>query len=211
MYRPVFVAMNIAGYGVAGYSIAEDRILASDNIGFMKQLDALVEDVKADVLGYRTQDINFFATFGNSLGSELAMAAAKQVSGISAVVLNTIRGSTSDFIWHSPYGKDFKPGYESQGYTEAQMYNELKEVEAAEGLGKLGKRPVLLYYSKADKTIPPRNTELLVSALSAMHIKHTIIRNKYLGHLMASAKNHLFFWTWLGFLRSAETRVKTSS
>lgn len=203
--------MNMAGYRVAAYSIAEDRILASDNGGFMQQLHAVIDDVRADLLGYQARGVGFFATFGNSLGSELAMASTKQIPEISAVVLNTVRGSTSEFIWHSPYGKDFKPGYEEQGYTEARMYNELKDVEAAEGLSKLGKRPVLLYYSKADKTIPPRNTELLVTALAAHHVRHRVIRNTYLGHFMASVKNHMRFWIWWRFLRQAEHRLHTHS
>ena len=101
--------------------------------------------------------------------------------------------------------------YKAQGYTEATLYNELRPVEAREYLDRLGRRPILLYYSKADKTIPPHNTELLITALSAEHVQHRVIRNKYLDHFTSSAKNHLAFWTWLSFLREAEHKVKTHS
>ncbi len=201
----------MAGYRVHAYSLAEEYIMEADNKGFLNQLRALTEDVEADVLGFHAQGVEFFATFGNSMGSELALACAKNIPAISAVVLNTIRGSTSDFLWNSPYGQAWKSLYEVQGYTEATLYNDLRPVEATEGLAKLGKRHVLLYYSRADKTIPPNNTELLVKALAAAGIKHRIIQNHYLGHFWASVKNHLYFWVWLGFLRQAEHRLRTHS
>ncbi len=196
---------------MVAYSLAENNILIGNNGGLVDQVKELIRDVQSDVVGFQAQGVSYFAAFGNSLGSELALTVTKQVPEVSGVVLNTVRGSTSEFIWHAPYAVGFKKLYETRSYTEARMYNELKIVEATEGLNKLGKRPVLLYYSKADTTILPSNTEILVKALAAHHIHHKVIRNRYLGHFMASAKNHLAFWTWLGFLRKQERRVRTNS
>jgi fermentation-respiration switch protein FrsA (DUF1100 family) len=210
-YLPVYWIANAAGYRVHAYSLAEHYVAEADNKGFLDQLKALTDDVEADVLGFHAQGVEFFVAFGNSIGSELALACTKAVPAISVVVLNTMRGSTSEFLWNSPYGQAWKPLYEVQGYTEATLYNELRPVEACEHLDRLGNRRVLLYYSKADKTIPPYNTELFVKALAASGVKHHIIRNRYLGHFWASVKNHARFWVWLGFLRQAERRLRTHS
>ena len=210
-YLPVYWMANIAGYRVHAYSLAEHYVAEADNKGFLDQLKALTDDVEADVLGFHAQGVEFFVAFGNSIGSELALACTKAVPAISVVVLNTMRGSTSEFLWNSPYGQAWKPLYEVQGYTEATLYNELRPVEACEHLDRLGNRRVLLYYSKADKTIPSYNTELFVKALAASGVKHRIIRNRYLGHFWASVKNHARFWVWLGFLRQAERRLRTHS
>ena len=211
VYLPVYWLANIAGYSVHAYSLAEHYVMEADNKGFLEQLRAIVDDVEASVLGFQDQGVTFFAAFGNSIGSELALACTKAVPAISAAVLNTMRGSTSEFLWHSPYGRTWRSLYESQGYSEATLYNELRPVEACENLDKLGKRRVLLYYSKADKTIPPYNTELFVEALAASGVKHRIVRNRYLGHFWASVKNHMRFWIWWRFLRQAEHRLHTHS
>ncbi len=211
VYRPVFAIMTLAGYRVVAHSLAENNILVGDNAGLVSQVNEVIRDVQTDIVRLQSLGTSFFAVFGNSLGSELAMAVAKQTPEVAGIILNTVRGSTSEFIWHAPYAVGFKQLYKSRGYSEAQMYRELKLVEATNNLTSLGKRPVLLYYSKADSTIPPRNTELLITALAASHIVHTLVRNKYLGHFGASVKNHLYFWTWLGFLRTAEYKLKTHS
>jgi dienelactone hydrolase len=211
VYLPVYWMANLAGYRVHAYSLAEHYIMEADNRGFLKQLKAVITSVEADVSDFHDQGVEFFATFGNSIGSELALACAKSVPAVSVVVLNTMRGSTSQFLWHSAYGKLWKSMYEAQGYTEATLYNELRPVEACENLNVLGKRRILLYYSKADKTIPPYNTELFVKALAASDVKHKIITNRYLGHFWASVKNHARFWVWLAFLRQAERRLRTQS
>jgi len=211
LYRPVFFVANLAGYRVHAYRLNETHIANADNKGFLKQLQALTDDVKADALGFEAAGVSFMATFGNSLGSELALAVAKQVPLISAVVLNTVRGSTSEFLWHAPYATDWRAMYEHQGYTEASLYNELRPVEAVERLDKLSGKRVLLYYSSVDKTIPPHNTRLLIKALAAHHIRFKLATNRHLGHFWCSVKNHLFFWTWLSFLRKQERRVRTNS
>lgn len=211
VYWPVFFILNRAGYRVHAYSIAVDCITEADNKGFLEQLSALIDDVQADVLGFHAQGVEFSACFGNSIGSELALAVSKSVQSVSTVILNTVRGSTSDFLWNSPYGQEWRPLYERQGYTQASLYNELRPVEATEGLDKLRRCRVLLYYSRADKTIPPANTELLVNALAAHRVKHRIVINKYLGHFWCSVKNHAYFWVWLRFLRQQERRVRTHS
>ena len=211
VYLPVYWLANLAGYSVHAYSLAEHHVMEADNKGFLEQLKAITDDVEADVLGLQDQGVAFFAAFGNSIGSELALACTKAVPAISAVILNTMRGSTSEFLWHSPYGRTWRALFEIQGYSEATLYNELRPVEACENLDRLGKRRVLLYYSKADKTIPPHNTELFVEALTASGVKHRIITNRYLGHFMASVKNHMLLWVWLSFLRQAEHRLRSHS
>jgi hypothetical protein len=103
-------------------------------------------------LGFHDQGVEFFATFGNSIGSELALACTKSVPAISAVVvLNTMRGSTSEFymaftLWASFRSRSMK----LRATAEATLYNELRLVEACENLDVLGKRriPALLLQSR---------------------------------------------------------------
>lgn len=211
LYRPVFVIMNLAGYAVVAYSIAEENIASATNDGFLEQLRQMIIDVRVEFDSYWVGSTRFFACFGNSLGSELALAVAKQIPEVAAIVLNTVRGSTSQFLWHAPYAKAYKKLYQEQGYTEAKLYRELKPVEAGELVDKLKRRRLLIYYSLADKTIPPANTKLLLHALDAEQIHYTLYVNKHLGHFLASAKNHLLFGSWLSFLREAEQRIRTNS
>jgi pimeloyl-ACP methyl ester carboxylesterase len=202
IYLPLFPIMVACGYRVYVYELDPKHVASSKTSGYVDQLKALKKDV-AHILAGLPNSIKAF-TFGNSLGSESAFYIMKQLPQISGTVLNTVRGSTVDFLWDLPYGLPFKKSYLKMGYEKARLAKELLPVEVTTDLELVNNRPVLVYYSSADMVIPASNTEILLHAMQEKSLSYKVYKGRHLNHFGISTLNHAMFWRWLAFLRAAE-------
>jgi predicted esterase len=200
-YRPVYLMLNLAGYKVYSYEV-NALVGASPRItDYVEQVEAIAKDASLAIASQAPEAKIF--TIGNSLGSEIALYIMKLQPRVRAAVLNTVRGNIAEFLWTAPSAALFKTGYISQGDYKGSLARKTKNISPHTNLDKLGDRPVLIYYSKPDKIIPRKNTEILISELRRARAKYTVRRNWILGHFGASVKNFVCAWRWLGFMRKA--------
>lgn len=202
-YWPVFRLLNISGYKVYAYEVNTHMASSSNILDYVYQVQAIKDDALA-LIAAAPPTTHWF-TMGNSLGSEIALYIMKSSPQVRATVLNTVRGDTAQFIWTAPSAVLFKAGYVAHGDYKGSLTRKLRPISARYNLDALGDRPVLLYYSRADKVIPRHNTELLIRSMRNAGTNVRIKRNWVLGHFMASAKNFAYFWRWLRFLHRARS------
>lgn len=188
MYRAFFRKFTKQGVAVYAYDFPVKSWNGVTYDEMVTLVEAVIQDActEIDVLNEHPRT---FYSYGVSMGSVMAIKLAKTSKHIQKVVLNTVYGSSAKQIWdHRALGWTRKH-LEDAGKDWKILSEETAHIEPYKNVDSLRGKDILIFYSTADKSHLPGNTEILLQALSKHEIPYTLVTDSKKGHKQFIAHN----------------------
>ena len=200
MYRLAVKRLTDAGFLVHVYEYTWRPLLDAqpqDWPAFSTKLAKNIEaQVQKDLLN--CPDIRF-GIIGVSVGSILAMHAAKLIPSLERIMLVTMYGNSALHVWEHPSLQKMRTKLESQGLNQEGAYALFGHVEPTLELERIGERPILLFANRTDPVIRFSNTQLFIDEARRLNIPIEVRMIRAARHSFTIVKAFKDFKTWLSF------------
>lgn len=173
-YRPVIKKLNAMGFSVYAYDYLWKPLLEAYPEEWVNFSEKLTADIDHKIQLHKQQPDSRFGIIGVSVGSILAMHAAKVQPDIEKVMLVTVYGSSARQVWEHPSLLKMRAKFENSNLSEREAFDVFGHLEPTYKLDLLGSRPLLLFASVKDRVIRYSNTRLLIDEATNRSIDITV-------------------------------------
>lgn len=142
-----------------------------------------------------------FGIIGVSMGSTLALHAAKCFSEVEKMVFVTLYGSSAQLVWENKVLKKIKKKFTKAELTMHDAFDTFGPLEATTNLQSLGQRPILMFASMDDQVIRYSNTNLFLKAANDYDLNLSLRVVNHTRHSLAVAKIMRQDSMWAPFLQ----------
>lgn len=210
-YRPVVRALLQNGFKVHVYDYLSKPLLSADPEQWVEFNYRINLDLakKIDTEKHMHKNARF-GIIGASVGSMLAIHAAKIYPQIDKIMLVTVYGSSANHVWESPKLAKIKKKFESSNRGVSEAYQLFGHMEPTYQLERIGQRKILLFANERDRTIKFENTKLLIEEAQRLGLNLTYKRIRAVRHSTTLFKVFRDQKTWLPFFMSLKERPSTS-
>lgn len=162
-YRPIINTLLHRGFNVYIYDYAWRPLLESQPEEWVEVTERLTQDIADKITAERhLHPAARFGIIGASVGSALAMHAAKSIEDLEKIMLVTIYGSSAHQVWDHPKLHKIKHKFESNGRDVKDAAAVFGYLEPVSHLELIGNRKILLYANERDPVIRFSNTQLFI-------------------------------------------------
>lgn len=187
-YRPVIKRLTDMGFSVYAYDYLWKPLLEAYPEEWVNFSEKITADIDEKIQFHKQQPDSRFGIIGVSVGSILAMHAAKVQPDIEKTLLVTVYGSSARQVWEHPSLLKMRAKFENSNLTERQAFDVFGHLEPTYKLDLLGKRSLLVFASVDDKVIRFSNTRLLIDEAEKQSIDITVYLIDTKRHSMAIVK-----------------------
>lgn len=175
MYRSIITKLNEEGYSVNVYEYTWRPLLECGPEDWPAFSSRLAGDIKKQIAVERRRNPEMkFGILGVSVGSVLAMHAAKVLPELERIMLVTMYGNSARHVWEHPSLAKMRTKLETAGLGQDGAYEVFEHVEPTYLLHLIGQRPILLYANKTDPVIRFANTQVFIDAAKREGIPLTL-------------------------------------
>jgi predicted peptidase len=182
-YKPVVQVLLQNGFRVHVYDYLSKPLLDAhpeEWVVFNEQINIdLAQKIKTEKKRYNGAR---FGIIGASVGSMLAIHAAKIYPELERIMLVTVYGSSARHVWESPKLTKVRDKFEATHRGMDEAYNLFGHMEATYQLNLIGKRKILLFANERDKVIKFENTKLLIEEAKRLGLQLRYRRVRSLRH-----------------------------
>lgn len=181
----------LQGYHCLTYTY-DKEILNPNPQRTVKNVTNVVADIVTEVTRLHKHGVHDITLFGTSLGSVLAILAAKQAPQVDTIILNTSGYDIAKIIWSwDSFVPHFKKQIVDQGINLKQLSQAWTRINPKNNLIGLTTKKVLLLSSQVDTVIPFEQAEKLFRALTKVNRSTRFVVTSTFGHLSFGAINLL--------------------
>lgn len=210
-YRPVVRVLLHNGFKVHVYDYLSKPLLDVDPehwVEFNRRINAdLAQKIEGEKRRHKAAR---FGIIGASVGSMLAIHAAKLFEEFEKIMLVTAYGSSSNHVWESPKLVKIKQRFELTNRSPKEAYELFGYMEPTYQLQRIGRRKILLFANEGDRTIRFENTKLLIEEARRLGINLTYKRIRAVRHSTTLIKVFRDQKTWLPFFMSLKEPPTTA-
>lgn len=202
-YRPVVRVLLQNGFKVHVYDYLSRPLLEADPEHWVEFNQRINADLAAKIASERRfyKDARF-GIIGASVGSMLAIHAAKLYGEIEKIMLVTVYGSSANHVWESPKLSKIKSKFELSNRGVSEAYKLFGHMEPTYKLHLIGRRKILLFANERDRTIRFENTKLLIEEAQRLGLDLSYKKIRALRHSATLFKVFRNQKTWLPFFMS---------
>lgn len=162
-YRPIVNILINRGFNVWVYDYAWRPILAAHPEEWAEVSERMARDIADKIaMERRKYPAARFGIIGASVGSALALHAAKISPEIEKIMLVTVYGSKASQIWEYPMLREIHHKLVSTGRDVRDAAAIFGYLEPVSHLELIGQRKILLYINERDPVISFSNTQLFI-------------------------------------------------
>lgn len=188
------------GYKVVAYDFHPAVVRKGDADNFLQLAEDVSRSVRQHIEQFQKQGDSYFAAFGVSMGTLMAIKVAGENAAIKKVIINLTYGSVAENVWTWKFVERTKRTSIAQGHTMASLDRKLAPVSPIPNAPKLKDKDVLLYLSSKDKILLFAQGRQFKDALDMHGVAHMYVQNDKHGHIIGGwqhMKNHR---VWMDFL-----------
>ncbi len=182
-YGPIVNALNKKGFNVYIYDYPSRPLLTAQPEEWVEVTERLARDIATNI---RSETSKYpgtrFGIIGVSVGSALALYAAKTIKELEKIMLVTVYGSSAMHVWEHPQLRKIRDKFESTGRDIKDAAAVFGFLEPMSHLDLIADRSILLYANERDPVIRFSNTQLFIDEAKRHGIKLLVRR--------VSAKRH---------------------
>lgn len=210
-YKPVVRVLLQNGFKVHVYDYVSQPLLDADPeqwVELNQRINAdLANKIEAEKHIYKEAR---FGIIGASVGSMLAIHAAKLYQEIEKIMLVTVYGSSASHVWESPKLIKIKNKFELSKRGISEAYELFGHMEPTYQLHLIGRRKILLFANERDNTIRFDNTKLLIEEAKRLGLSLTYKNIKAIRHSTTLLKVFRDQKSWLPFFMSLKELPATA-
>lgn len=200
-YRPVIKRLLDSGFNVHVYDYPARPLLVAYPEQWIEFTQAVSDDIAGVIKAERAENPHVrFGIIGASVGSTLALHAAKCIPELERMVFITLYGSSAQLIWENKTLKKMKKRFVKAQKTMQDAFKAFAPMEATTGLERLGQRPILLFVSMDDQVISYSNASRFIQAAIEhdLNFKYRVV--SVARHSLAILRTFGNYDAWLPFL-----------
>ncbi|HET8709034.1 MAG TPA: alpha/beta hydrolase [Candidatus Saccharimonadales bacterium] len=202
LYKSAIQALVQNGYHVIAYDFHPAIVKKGDTDNFLQVAEAVSDKVAKHITQSKADGSEYFAAFGVSMGTLLAIKVASENPEITHLVVNLTYGSVAENVWTWKFIESTKRLAIKQGYDMESLDHKLAPVSPIPSAPKLKGKKVLLYLSSKDKILRFEQSSQFKEALDENGVDYRYVQDDKRGHIMAGLKNMRRKHIWLDFLAS---------
>ncbi|MEO6761800.1 MAG: hypothetical protein ABI220_05560 [Candidatus Saccharimonadales bacterium] len=164
-YKPVIWQLLSNGFNVYVYDYASKPLLESQPELWVKFSGTLNSDIKKNIERETGRDPRArFGIMGVSVGSSLALSAAKDLPELEKMLFVTMYGSSAQLVWENNHLMTIKRELVQSNKTMEDASRIFGPLEAVTELHKLGNRSIRMFVSMGDRVISFGNANRFIQA-----------------------------------------------
>lgn len=208
-YGPIIKALLKRGFRVIVYDYASRPLLNAHPEDWVEVTDRLTQDIASKVaVEKHKHPAARFGIIGVSVGSALALYAAKLISELEKIMLVTIYGSSAQQVWDYKVLKKVRHKFESTGRSVKDAAEVFGYLEPISHLNLIHSRKILLYANERDPVIRFDNTKLFINEAQKQGIDLTVRRIRSRRHSTTIVKVFKEPSLWTPFFMGLKHRKK---
>lgn len=176
-YGPIISALLSRGFNVHVYDYAWRPLLEVHPEEWVEFGERMTKDISEKIEAEKDLYPSArFGIIGVSVGSVLAMHAAKMLQDLEKIMLVTLYGSSAQHVWEHPSLYKMQQKFESTGRDVRDAAAVFGYLEPLSHLDLIGHRKILLYANERDPVIRFSNTQLFIDEAKRHHVNLLVRR-----------------------------------
>lgn len=207
-YNPIINVLLKKGFNVFVYDYPWRPLLDAEPEEWVEFSERVTKDIDSKIIAEKNlHPMARFGIIGVSVGSALAMHAAKTLPALEKIMLVTLYGSSALHVWEHPLLEKMRDKFESSGRGIKDAAAVFGYLEPLSHIELIGHRKILLYTNERDPVIKFSNTSLFIDEAQKHHINLIVRRISARRHSMTILKVFKEPVLWVPFFLGLKHRT----